>query len=352
MGTGGSTQRCTKKDVIDPKPAVPLSTGITIAGSTQCTSCNLTVSSSASSSVVTLARDKHALLIQPAVPLSVNFNGVTAVFNEVRLYAPAPTAVEHANADAVLHCVSDVLWMLIPLKAADTGPNVTFLTSIVNVLDPATSQGLGIVDPTTKTYGTTTAAPGQDWSISSLVDGATDPYFTWVNGNLEQYTISDSECERHLGWKSSAGPQVIYFQNSVNVASGDIAKLRETIGTVLPADVGLTISNTMYSPGQRNCPTPLPKLKLPTFKPDAAWVDFAIYFGVLLIAFFAVVAAVSLASMQNGPIQYISRGFWKVLGSPLPTVRKLSPPAAPAAPAAMALSVNLPKGLKGLGKGM
>ena len=340
MGGGGS--KCSKRDVIDPRPAVTLDTGITIAGSAQCTSCNLTVSASASSSVVTLTRSEHTLLLQPAVPLSVNFNGVTAVFNQVKLYAPAPTAVEHVNADAVLHCVSDALWLFIPLKAADSGPNVTFLTSIVNVLDPATKEGLGIVDPATGQYGSATAAPGQDWSIASLVDGATDPYFTWVNGRLEQYTISDSECERHLGWKSTSGPQVVYFQNSVNVASADIARLRTTIGTVLPANVGLTISNTMYSPGQANCPTPLPKLKLPTFQPNAAWVDFAVYFGILLIAFLGIVAAVSLASMSNGPIQYISRGFWKVLGSPLPAARKLPAPTPSAA--AAGIGIPLPAG--------
>jgi hypothetical protein len=338
MGGGGS--KCTKRDVIDPKPSVTLDTGITIAGSSQCTSCSLTVSSSASSSVINLRRDKHTLILEPAVPLSVNFNGVTAVFNQIRLYAPAPTAVEHVNADAVLHCVSDVLWLFIPLKAADIGPHTMFLSAIVNVLNPATKEGLGIVDPATnRYYEGTVAAPGQDWSISSIVDGAKDPYFTWVNGRLDQYTISDSECERHLGWRSSSGPQVVYMQNSVNVASADIAKLRTTIGTVLPADVGLTISNTMYSPGQVSCPTPLPKLKLPTFKPNPAWVDAAVYFGVLLIAFLAVVAAVSLASMTNGPIQYISRGFWKVLGSPFPASRKISAPAPAAAPG---LSIPLP----------
>jgi hypothetical protein len=277
--------------------------------------------------------------------LSVNFNGVTAVFNQIKLYAPAPTAVEHVNADAVLHCVSDVLWLFIPLKAADIGPHTTFLTAIVNVLNPATKEGLGIVDPATNRYGTTTAAPGQDWSISSIVDGAKDPYFTWVNGRLEQYTISDSECERRLGWKSSSGPQVVYMQNSVNIAAADIAKLRTTIGTVLPSDVGLTISNTMYSPGQVSCPSPLPKLKLPTFKPNEAWVDGAVYFGILLIAFLGVVAAVSLASMTNGPIQYISRGFWKVLGSPFPASRKISAPAPAAAPG---LSIPLPAGAAAL----
>jgi hypothetical protein len=338
MGGGGS--KCSKKDITDPKPSVTLDTGITIAGSSQCTDCSLTVSSSASSSVINLTRDKHTLILEPAVPLSVNFNGVTAVFNQIKLYAPAPTAIEHVNADAVLHCVSDVLWLFIPLKAADIGPHTAFLSAIVNVLDPATKEGLGIVDSGT-TYKSTTAAPGQDWSIASIVDGAKDPYFTWVNGRLEQYTISDSECERHLGWRSSSGPQVVYMQNSVNVASADIAKLRTTIGTVLPADVGLTISNTIYSPGQTSCNTPFPKLKLPTFKPNAAWVDAAVYFGVLLVAFLAVVAAVSLASMTNGPIQYISRGFWKVLGSPFPAARKISAPAPAPAPG---LSIPLPPG--------
>jgi len=357
MGGGGS--KCSKVDRIDTKPSVTADIGVTIAGSKQCNNCSLTVSQSSSSSVIMLKRDpvtKGMLILEPTVPLSVNFNGITAVFNQVALYAPAPTSVEHVNADAVLHCISDSIWLFIPLKAGDSGPNIAFLSAITGVLDPATSAGLGIVDSKTGKYGTATAAPGQDWSIASLVNGTTDPYFTWVNGKLEQYTISDSECERHLGWKSSSGPQVIYFQNSVSVASADIARLRETVGTVLPADIGLTISNTMYSPGQSNCAPPPVKLKMPKFQPPSAVTDFVGYFIILFIAFFGVVAAVSLMLMKNGPIQYISAAISRMFDSIMPP----PPPPAPAAPqlpsvaglgslGASALAGKLPGGLGNLG---
>ena len=357
MGGGGS--KCNKVDRIDPKPSVTADIGVTIAGSRQCNDCSLTVAQSSSSSVIMLKRDpvtKGMLLLEPSVPLSVNFNGTTAVFNQIALYTPAPTSVEHVNADAVLHCWSDSIWLFIPLKAGDSGPNVAFLSAITGVLDPATSAGLGIVDSKTGQYGTATAAPGQDWSIASLVNGVNDPYFTWVNGKLEQYTISDSQCERHLGWKSTSGPQVIYFQNSVTVSSSDITRLRETIGTVLPADIGLTISGTMYSPGQLNCPSPPVKLKVPKFQPPSPVIDFVGYFVILLVAFLGVVAAVSLMLMKNGPIQYIAAAISRMFDSVMPP----PPPPAPAAPqlpsvaglgslGASALAGKLPGGLGNLG---
>jgi len=323
MGGGGS--RCIKITRIDKKPEVSADVGITIAGSRQCNNCNLSVAVSSSSSVITLTRDEGILLLEPAVPLSVNFNGTTAVFNQIALYAPAPTSVEQVNADAVIECRSDQLRLFIPFKASDSGDHVTFLSAIAGALDPTTARGLGIVDPKTGKYGTAIAPTGQDWSIAKLVDGVRDPYFTWVNGKLSQYTISDSECELHLGWKASAGPIVIYFQNSINVSSADITKIRNTIGTVSPREVGLTINDTKYYPGESNCAAPLPKLKLPTFQPNSGWADYALYFGVVLIAFLAIVIAVSLMMMENGPIQFIARGISNTFGG----FKPLKPAAAP-----------------------
>ena len=316
MGGGGS--RCIKNTIIDKKPEVSADVGITIAGSRQCNNCNLSVAVSSSSSVITLTRDNKTdgmLLLEPAVPLSVNFNGTTAVFNQIALYAPGPTSVEQVNADAVIECRSDELRLFIPFKASDSGDHITFLNAIAGALDPTTAKGLGIVDPKTGKYGTAIAPTGQDWSIAKLVDGTRDPYFTWVNGTLTQYTISDSECWSRIGWKASAGPTVIYFQNSINVSSADITKIRNTIGTVSPRDVGLTINNTMYYPGQSNCAAPLPKLKLPVFQPNSAFNDYALYFGILFVAFLAVVAAVSLAMMKDGPIQMFAGGVSRLFGS-------------------------------------
>jgi hypothetical protein len=293
--------------------------------------------------VINVSRDNEKpgiLLLEPAVPLSVNFNGITAVFNQVALYTPAPTSIEHINADAVIECKSDQLRLFIPLKSSDTGEHLGFLTEIAAVLDPETAKGLGIVDPKTGKYKTAVAPTGQDWSIAGLVDGARDPYFTWVNGKLTQYTISDSECELHLGWKSSTGATMVYFQNSINVSSTDIAKIRNTIGTLSPKDAGLTINSTLYYPGQSNCPAPRPKLKLPTFNPNSAWADYAVYFGILLIAFLAVVTAVSLLLMENGPVQFFARAISNTFGG----YKKLTPPSPAAAPAESSLP-SLPAGL-------
>jgi hypothetical protein len=315
MGGGGS--RCTKNTRIDKKPEISADVGITIAGSSQCGNCNLSVAVSSSSSVINMSRDDKTpgiLLLEPAVPLSVNFNGTTAVFNEVAFYCPAPTSVEQVNADAVIECRSDQLRLFIPFKASDSGDHATFLSAIAGALDPTTSGGLGIVDPKTGKYGTAVAPTGQDWSIASLVDGVRDPYFTWVNGKLTQYTISDSECEIHLGWKASSGPIIVYFQNSIEVSASDITKIRNTIGTVAPRDVGLTINNTKYYPGESNCPAAPPKLKLPIFQSNSAWTDYLVYFGILLIAFLGIIAAVSLLMMKDGPIQFFARGLSRTFG--------------------------------------
>jgi hypothetical protein len=316
MGGGGS--RCTKNTTIDKKPEVSADVGITIAGSKQCNNCNLSVAVSSSSSVINLTRDNTTsgiLLLEPTVPLSVNFNGTTAVFNQVALYAPAPTSVEQVNADMVLECRSDQLRLFIPLKASDSGDHIGFLSAIAGALDPTTENGLGIVDSSTGKYRTAIAPTGQDWSIAKLVDGVRDPYFTWVNGKLTQYTIYDSECFSRIGWKASAGPTIIYFQNSIDVSSADVTKIRNTIGVVSPQIVGLTINNTLYYPGESNCGAPLPKLKLPIFQPNSSFTDYALYFGIILIAFLAVVAAVSLAMMKDGPIQMFAGGISRLFGS-------------------------------------
>ena len=336
MGGGGS--KCTKQDRIDAKPDVPSDLGVTIAGSRQCAGCSLKLNQTSTTSVLTVSRNKSLLFLYPTVPLSVTFNGTTAVFNLLALYVPSPISVEHTQADAVIHCVSDTIWMYIPLKKSNSGPAVDFLSRIAGALDPATVNGLGIADPQTGMYKNVSVATGLDWSISNLVKG-TDPYFTWVNGQLEQYVKSETECDRYIGWRASAGPQVIFFQNPVNVLGDDLDKIRETIGVLPPGEIKLSVSNTLYSPGEAKCPPKLPKLKLPTFKSNSDITEFAVYFAILLIAFLAIVLAVSLAMQTNGPIQYIARGISKVFSwdSSKP------PPKAPST--GLTLPAGLPTGL-------
>lgn len=305
----GNSNSCTQRDHIDPKPEIPSHVGVTIAGSQGCQSCSLVLTQTSTTSVVSVTREGGTLLLEPSVPLSVSFNGTNAVFTKLYLYTPSPLSVEQTQADAVIQCMSDKIWMFIPLMKSDSGSSVDFLTTIAGSLDPGTSEGLGIVDPKTGQYATLSVATGQEWSITSLVKG-TDPYFTWVNGKLQQYTKSETPCDRYIGWKSLSGPQVIFFQNPIAVSSSDIDKIRETIGTVMPSKIGLSVSAPLYSPGEAHCPPKPPKLKLPTFK-MGKYTDFVVYFGTLLTAFLAIVLAVTLINQQNGPLQYIARGIAK-----------------------------------------
>lgn len=342
MGGGGS--KCTKQDRIDPKPDIPSDLGVTIAGSKQCSGCSLTLNQTSTTSIINVTRTERALLLMPTVPLSVTFNGTTAVFNSLFLYIPSPISIEHTQADAVIHCISDSIWMYIPLQKSNSGPSVDFLSNIAGVLDPETAEGLGFKDPKTGYYKTATVATGLDWSITNLVKG-TDPYFTWVNGQIEQYVKSETECDRYIGWRTTSGPQVIFFQNPVSVSGDDLDTIRQTIGVLPPNEIKLSVSNTLYSPGEAKCSPKLPKLKLPTFKPDSKLTQFAVYFGILLIAFLAVVLAVSLAMQTNGPIQVIGRSF-----SNLFTWDSKPPRPAPSVlPALPALPAGLPN-LSSLGR--
>lgn len=305
----GNISSCTRQDHIDPKPEIAADVGVTIAGSQGCRSCALVLTQTSTTSVISVTREGSTLVLEPSVPLSVSFNGTNAVFTKLYLYTPSPISIEHTQADAVIHCISDKIWMFIPLMKSDSGDSVDFLTTIAGSLDPGTSGGLGVVDPKSGKYATMSVATGQEWSIATLVKG-TDPYFTWVNGKLEQYTKSESKCDRYIGWRSLSGPQVIFFQNPVGVSSSDIDKIRETIGTVLPSKIGLSVSAPLYSAGEAHCPAKPPKLKLPTFK-SSQYTEYITYFGVLFIAFLAIVLAVTLINQQNGPVQYIARGIAK-----------------------------------------
>ena len=316
MGSGGS--RCTKQDVIDKKPEVRADIGVTIAGSRECTGCSLGLSQTSTSSVIQIERQGSVLYLTPTVPMSVTFNGTSAVFSWFMIVVPAPLSIEHTQADAAILCVSKEITMVLPLKKSDTGASAMFLSSIAGALDPATVDGLGIVDEKTGKYKSIHVATGQDWSINNLVKG-TDPYFTWTTGDLVQYTKSESECVRNIGWKTNAGPQVIYFQNPIGITAVDIDKIRETIG-VMPAEgLRLNPADVLYSPGEVSCPVKPPALKAPTFSAAPGFTDFLVYMSIILVAFFAIALAVALVMQTNGPIQYFARGIssafrWPAIG--------------------------------------
>ena len=293
MGGGGS--KCTKQDHVDPKPSVDMNVGITVAGSEGCKGCTLSFPLGNTASEVVLTRDKNTIVIKPLSPFAAIFNGRQAVFTEVHLYHPAPLRVEGIQADAVLQCISGDTFLFIPLakSAGGGGRSIDFLNAIAAQLDPETSVGLGIVNKDSNQYEKPTVHTGGDWALTMLVSG-TDPYFTWVNSELEQYTKFDSGCDRYIGWKSKTGAQVIYFQNPVSVSSADIEKLTRTAGPVMPDEVLSTVQHPLYSAGEaKNCKPPLPKLKMPTFKMDKGLKDFMMYFILLAASLLAIVLAIA-----------------------------------------------------------
>jgi hypothetical protein len=350
MGNGGSifswANFCIKQYRFEPRPETA-NAQLTIAGSQQCSSCSLNLLQTTTSSVITVTRERGYLILKPSVPFTVTFNGTTAVFETIIVYVPSPMSVEHTQSDAVLHCIStnNSMWLLIPLMKIDMGDSVDFLSAIAGALDPATAKGLGIIDPSKGTYATQTVSTGQDWSVASLVKG-TDPYFTWVNGNYELFVKSDTRCELLYGWRSTAGPQVIFFQNPVGISGQDIDRIRETIGTVTPREIEFSVSNVLYSPGEAKCPPKLPSLKMPKFKVDTSLNEYALWFGIILIAFLAVVVALALIVQKDGPIQRMANGLnrmfsWNKSSSSAP---------APAPTLPTNLPTNLPAGLTNAAK--
>ena len=316
MGNGGS--KCTKQDHIDPKPSVDMNVGITVAGSQGCKSCVLSFSQQNTASAVTLTRKVNTLIIRPFSPFTITFNGTQAVFTEIRLIHPAPLRVEGVQADAALQCVDDnnTVTMIIPLASAsgDTGTGFGFLNTIAANLDGSTSGGLGIVNKDTGEYEQTTVNTGQHWSITNLVS-STDPYFTWVNSELVQYVKSDSQCDRYLGWKSTPGAQVIYFQNPVKVSSADINKLNATVGAVLPKDVLSTVTNPLYVAGSpQNCPPKLPKLNPPSLNMDAKFLEFLSFFVAVCCILLGVVAAI--AFVNSGIMNPVANGIARLFRWP------------------------------------
>lgn len=265
MGGGGSVFRCSKQDRIDPKISVDLGVGLSIATSEQCASCSLSFPLGNTASASAMTRDKNTIVLRPFSPFVAVFNGRQFTFSELLLYYPAPLRVEGLQADAVLQCNSGTeLEIFIPLKkGSTTGASGAFLSAVSQRLDPATSAGLGIVKKDSTEYERFDIVTGQDWSLTNLVTTSA-PYFTWVDSKLEQYVKADLMCDRYIGWRSTPGPQVIYFQNPVSVSAADIDKLTATVGAVMPDTVLSSITQPLYFSGRANCPAPAPKPKTPS----------------------------------------------------------------------------------------
>jgi hypothetical protein len=302
MGGGNSTPQ--KSTIVDPKPSTDMNVGISVAGSEACASCSISFDLGSSTSLVTVTRQKDQLVLSPSTPLTLTFNGRQAAFRTLYLYYPAPLRVEGVQADAVLQGVDgDNLMVFVPLMSSGLGGD--FLDRISARLNP-TEDGLGKAGEGGK-FKIIPVPTGQDWSLSKLVSSE-DPYFTWVNSELEQYVISDNSLFKRIGWRAKTGPQVIYFQNPVSISSGAIEKITNTLGPVLPADVLSSVTNPLYAAGEANCSTPLPKLKVPSFKLSGISEGF-ISFLFLFAVFMGIVAAVALILSPDSFLYRIGRNL-------------------------------------------
>ena len=353
MGGGGS--KCSKQDHIDPKPSVDMSVGVTVAGSQGCKTCKLTYPQGNTASTVSLTRHGNMIVIKPLVPFTAVFNGRTATFAEIRLFYPSPVRVEGVQADAVIQCVDGTnLMVMIPLKKAGSGRGLSFefLAPITSRLDPTTADGMGIKDEAVEdpeimktgsfyekvtevkrvmaakaagdSYNTITVPTGQNWALTNLVTDA-DPYFTWVNSDLEQYTRADSECNRYIGWRSTTGSQVIFYQNPVAIPEADLVKLTTTVGPVIPEDVIAPVMNPLYMAGRATgCTAPLPPLKLPKMQLDAKLADLMMYIFLLAAVLLAVVVAVAIVNSDS--LDRFAKGFARLFSWGTPAKAPAAPP--------------------------
>lgn len=304
MGGGGS--RCSKQDHVEPKKSVDLNVGLSIATSEQCASCSLSFPLGNTASAAGMTRDGNMVVIRPFSPFVAVFNGRQFTFTELRVYHPAPMRIEGVQADAVIQCNSGKdLEIFIPLKkGSTTGASGSFLSAMGQRLDPSTSGGLGITKKDSKEYEQFDIVTGQDWSLTNLVADA-DPYFTWVDSKLEQYVKADLMCDRYIGWRSLPGPQVIYFQNPVTVASADIDKLTATVGAVMPTDALSVVTHPLYSAGKANCPPRPPKITPPSSSSVnvAAFGNIFIYFiSVLLVLLAVAIVSFGIQTMTGRSI--------------------------------------------------
>jgi hypothetical protein len=178
-----------------------------------------------------------------------------------------------------------------------------------------------------------------------LVSG-TDPYFTWVNSELEQYTKSDSTCDRYIGWKSKEGDQVIYFQNPVSISASDIETLTATVAPVMPSEVLETVQHPLYSAGTaKNCPPVLPSLKVPTFKMDKKLTEFITYF--LLFAATLLGIVVAIAFVNSDIIKPVAAGFTRLMSWRTPKPGSVAPPVNQVQGPSLPGGLKIP-GLKGM----
>jgi hypothetical protein len=237
----------------------------------------------------------------------------------LRIYTPSPLRIQGEQADAVLQCFGQNITLFIPLVgySGGTGASMDFLSPITAKLDPTSSSGLGARMENTRMYDSFDVNTGHSWSLTNLVT-AESPYFTWVDSDVEQYTIRDTECDRWIGWRSTPGKQVIFFEKPAAILPADLQKITETIGVVDPAEVLKTISNPLYSPGvATDCPIVLPKFNVPDYSAYSGFSDLVTYMIIMSIAVLAIVFAVLIVNSEG--MTYLSDGLKRMFAWRTPT---------------------------------
>jgi len=230
---------------------------------------------------------------------------------------------EGVQADAVVQCNSgNDLKIFIPIKKGSSG---SFLSAVAQHLDPGTSE-FTAVDSKTGAYKQIDITTDQNWSLTTLVSDK-DPYFTWVDSTLEQYVKSDLKCDRYLGWRSTPGPQVIYFQHPVSASEGDVNKLKSILGAIMPKDVISSVTHPLYFGGSVNCPAPVAPAKPPSSSTYSANVTmignmFAYFISVLLV-----LLAVAIVSFGVQSVTGI-----RLIGDVSATAKEITKPIPPSGP--------------------
>lgn len=244
-----------------PRPPRNSTTGVSVAGATECRRCELELGNNVSTSVVTIQRvgdpKKYSsqpgfelapgkLLITPDKPFELRFNGQPFTVSYMTIYRPSPIRVENIQADAVLslndyHTAPSHV-VLIPLAASNTfGLGANFVDRIM-----ANVAGL---DENDKSLSVTV---GNDWTMTSVLPTAQNaqgkvvvsvPYFKWSAGELVETLVRKFWFLEWYAWRPRASDTTtILLKDPVSISA-----LTSTYLQLLP-----------YVPSEKGAPDPSP----------------------------------------------------------------------------------------------
>lgn len=256
-----------------PRPArQSQSTGVSVAGATECKRCELELGNNVSTSVVTIQRVGNPaqyarqpgfelaagkLLITPDKPFEFRFNGQSFTVNYMTIYRPSPIRVENIQADAVLslndyHTAPSHV-ILIPLSTSNTfGLGANFVDRIM-----ANVHG---IDEDDKPLA---ISVGNDWSLTNVLPTAQDksgkvvvsvPYFKWSGTELVEKLIQDYWFLKFYGWRPREGDTTTIMLKDPVAVSGLTATYLQLLPYV-PSDKGAPSPSSAYVYQKGKCLT-------------------------------------------------------------------------------------------------